>query len=283
MKYLIFVLLVSLLNGVNIPVTIQEDVYNDYINFLSGRNPLEISNYDGAYSRRDVVEVVMLEQALYLGGLRDFEFEFIMTNAEGRDYALLKSGKALIRGTAMWAYDYPSLEAYLYRTIDVVEEGKFEAGFYTEENRVEVLKEKEIEEIFELKVVSSKSWTVDWLTLEKLKFENRVDTAKWENMVNLVANSRADALLAPFQSNEDMSFEAYGFTFVPIKGVKIALADPRIFAVSKKHPMGQIVYESLNKGLKIMKERGIIEKIYIESGFYNQKVKDWQLINDYVE
>ncbi len=283
MKYLIFVLLVSLLNGVNIPVTIQEDVYNDYINFLSGRNPLEISNYDGAYSRRDVVEVVMLEQALYLGGLRDFEFEFIMTNAEGRDYALLKSGKALIRGTAMWAYDYPSLEAYLYRTIDVVEEGKFEAGFYTEENRVEVLKEKEIEEIFELKVVSSKSWTVDWLTLEKLKFENRVDTAKWENMVNLVANSRADALLAPFQSNEDMSFEAYGFTFVPIIGVKIALADPRIFAVSKKHPMGQIVYESLNKGLKIMKERGIIEKIYIESGFYNQKVKDWQLINDYVE
>ncbi len=283
MKYLIFVLLVSLLNGVNIPVTIQEDVYNDYINFLSGRNPLEISNYDGAYSRRDVVEVVMLEQALYLGGLRDFEFEFIMTNAEGRDYALLKSGKALIRGTAMWAYDYPSLEAYLYRTIDVVEEGKFEAGFYTEENRVEVLKEKEIEEIFELKVVSSKSWTVDWLTLEKLKFENRVDTAKWENMVNLVANSRADALLAPFQSNEDMSFEAYGFTFVPIKGVKIALADPRIFAVSKKHPMGQIVYESLNRGLKIMKERGIIEKIYIESGFYNQKVKDWQLINDYVE
>lgn len=283
MKYLIFVLLVSLLNGLNIPITIQEDVYNDYINFLNGRNPLEISNYDGAYSRRDVVEVVMLEQALYLGGLRGFEFEFIMTNAEGRDYALLKSGKALIRGTAMWAYDYPSLESYLYRSIDVVEEGKFEAGFYTEENRVDVLKKKEIEEIFDLKVVSSKSWTVDWLTLEKLKFENRVDTAKWENMVNLVANSRADVLLAPFQPNEDMSFEAYGFIFVPIKGVKIALADPRIFAVSKKHPMGQIVYESLNKGLKIMKEKGLIEKIYIESGFYNQRVKEWRLVNDYVE
>ncbi len=51
-----------------IPAAVPADVMADYSRFLNRRDPLSISDFSGPHSRRDVVEVVLLHQALALGG-----------------------------------------------------------------------------------------------------------------------------------------------------------------------------------------------------------------------
>ena len=52
-------------------IVIPGDVKRDYELFVSGRDPLEIKDYSGLGSRRDVVEVVLIQQALALGGITE--------------------------------------------------------------------------------------------------------------------------------------------------------------------------------------------------------------------
>ena len=48
---------------------------------------------------------------------------------------------------------------------------------------------------------------------------------------------------------------------------------------SKNHPDGKRVFEALNKGIRIMRESGEIEKFYRQAGFINASVKDWAIAN----
>lgn len=51
-----------------IPVYIRDDVYEDYLKFLNGRPVLSIVDFRGATMRRDVADMVLVQQALALGG-----------------------------------------------------------------------------------------------------------------------------------------------------------------------------------------------------------------------
>ncbi len=50
-------------------IAILSDVHADYLHFLKGRDPHAITEFGEFGARRDVVEVILLEQALRLGGL----------------------------------------------------------------------------------------------------------------------------------------------------------------------------------------------------------------------
>ena len=47
---------------------LRDDVYQDYTTFLAGRDPLEIKSFSGHKIRRDVVDMIIAQQALKLGG-----------------------------------------------------------------------------------------------------------------------------------------------------------------------------------------------------------------------
>jgi len=57
------------------------------------------------------------------------------------------------------------------------------------------------------------------------------------------------------------------------------LNDSRHFVVSKKHPKGKETFIALQKGLTILRQRGTITKAFQDSGFFNQQVKNWPIIN----
>ena len=60
-------------------LVIASDVLSDYHKFLGDREPVEIKDYSGNHSRRDVVEVVLLQQALARGG---FQAEVLFKTAD---------------------------------------------------------------------------------------------------------------------------------------------------------------------------------------------------------
>ena len=51
-------------------IYLRDDVYDDYMTFLAGRDPSDITSFVGPKIRRDVVDMVLAQQALAIGGYK---------------------------------------------------------------------------------------------------------------------------------------------------------------------------------------------------------------------
>jgi hypothetical protein len=60
-------------------IYIRDDVFIDYQEFVAGRDVTVINNFSGKNIRRDVVDMIIAQQALKLGG-----FKYTFTYAPGK-------------------------------------------------------------------------------------------------------------------------------------------------------------------------------------------------------
>ena len=263
---------------VAVRVALPADVLKDYTNFLAGRDPLVIKAFNNAHARRDVVEVVLVQQALALGGM-PIKPKFLDVNSYARIQVQLKQGNILLACTSMWHCDLSQWQQDIYISEALIRNGEFEAGIYAHEKRSDVLAVKNLVELQQFKAISNEAWTVDWQTLKRLQLKSLESTAQWTSMIKMLGARRADFTLAPFQKSDDLSFVAEGMTFVPIPKVKIALSGSRHIAIAKNHARADAYFAALNKGIALLRAEGRIKRAYTESGFFNQRVADWTLIN----
>jgi hypothetical protein len=77
----------------------------------------------------------------------------------------------------------------------------------------------------------------------------------------------------PFNSTPDKSFTMGKIHLVPVEGIAVVLKDSRHFVISKLHPEGAEAFQAINKGLKILREKGTISKAYEQAGFFIDKTK----------
>ncbi len=155
----------ALAQSVTIPVSIYLDVFNDYNTFLDGRNPLNISDYSGKSSRRDVIEVVLFQQALALGGL-DVALEMATLPTYLRTQTEISEGTIAATTTTLWLNELEQIRDDIYITEALVENGSFEAGLYTSLKNKVALSAQNIEDVRRLTAVSNKNWEADWKTLQ---------------------------------------------------------------------------------------------------------------------
>jgi hypothetical protein len=255
-------------------VYIPPDVLADYEVFLDGRSPKHIRDYSGEGARRDVIEVVLFQQALHLKGGK-WDIQFVEQPEYGAMLDGIESGEAIASVTSLWRKDLTTRWSNLYITTAVIERGQFEAGFYTPDSNANALQSRTNKKIKALRGVSSRNWVIDWRTLENFGANvHHADT--WGEMVEQVFNGESDYLLAPFQSSDDLSLTLPEGTLVPIPNVKIALMGTRHFAISRTHPLGQEFNNALHRGLMAMKKDGTLEKAYADCGFLNQQARDWR-------
>ncbi|GGP20419.1 hypothetical protein [Silvimonas iriomotensis] len=266
------------------PITIltQQDVYNDYQRFVGKRNPLTLTHFGGEGSRRDVVELVLVQQALAQGGLsRPVKLVKVDNNSDSYTRYLkeILSGNATMGGNSAWQVDLKSIDDKVYISSPLIRSGEFEAGLYTSPDNKKALAARSIEEVRGLTAVVADSWKPDVATLESLKLKQLLQTQSWDSMVGMVEKGRADVLLAPFQPTPDMSLKLGDYTLVPIPQVKVGLAGSRHLFVSRLAPHGAETYDALEKGLAKLRAKGLIEQAYRESGFFNTRTQDWKKIN----
>lgn len=257
-------------------VVMDSDILIDYERFLAGRNVHDISDYSGSHSRRDVIEVVLLNQMLKLGGYQG-ELALMPEDSYRRILHKVGTGAAAVTGTPVWAED--ALPEDVYITEAIVREGEFVVGLYTSPNNKRALAVSDKEGLKELSAVSTRQWRSDWRTLKGLQLRWVYDTFLWPMMVKMVWAGRADITLAPFQPNESMSIISDDITLVPIPNIKVALQGSRHWIISRQHPQGKEIFSALRKGVKIMRKGGRITRAYIECGFFDPRVENWKLIN----
>ncbi len=262
----------------SLKVLIPSDVLTDYQHFLHGRNAIELTDFSGDGSRRDVIEVVLMQQALHLGGIKT-PIEFIQHNAYQRILTELRQGRGFIAATSIWLTDLENIEEDVFISHAVINNGEFEVGFYTTPNNKTALSAKKTSDIRGLSAISSKAWLTDWNTLSALRMNKLISISNWSSMVKMVNAGRADVLLAPFQPTKDMSITIDEVKLIPIPRIKIGLQGSRHFGVSKHYPNAKSLFENFNRGLNILIKQGIVQKAYRQSGFFNNNVTHWKTLN----
>lgn len=211
-----------------------------------GGDPLKITNFESPFASRPVVAMLILHQALALGGL-NAELEFISTPNLSRCISEVKRGKIPLLATDIWEEDF---DDSVYKTAPFVKKGDFEKGIYTYEGS-ELLKQKiDLNTLLQLVPLTEMSWTQDLNLLKKMGFQKITTAPRYELLLKMLQKKRADFVLLEFGKNRDMTYHDPELNAYPVNGVKIVFPNSRHFMVSKLHPDGKKFTKPLNADLK---------------------------------
>jgi hypothetical protein len=264
--------------GQTITAAVDEDIITDYQLFVGERDPLAITHFRGPGARRDVIEIVLLQQALHLGG---FTRKLVLRpeNSYLRILRLIQDGQVALSGALVWKTDLKGYEDSLLISPALIHEGEFIAGLYTHSSNKKALNAKTLAALRQLSAASNNHWKSDIATLHELGIKRIHYATYWLQIVRMVVARRADVTLAPFQSNPDMKVLVGDLELVPIQGIKVSLPGSRHWPISKKHPESAAIDAALKRGIAVLEANKTIQRAYEESGFFHPGVKEWTLIN----
>ncbi|MBQ4812219.1 hypothetical protein A7985_19255 [Pseudoalteromonas luteoviolacea] len=287
MKWLVLVLLVVCSssafshNQLVVDIMSSENFSQRYNAFLNGRSPLDVQDFHPTTngSHIEIIEMVLLQQALFLGG----ETREVVFNPKPSvniiEFSDMIAGDSLILARSVWHEDILNYRGSLYVSDAVVEFGDYEAGLYVTKRNI-ALQNLPKEQLEQLTVVANPRWRVDWRALNNTSINIVSFIGPWETMLNMVETDIVDAMLVNFSVSENLLLNFEGREYVPIQNLKMMLPDSRHFIVSKRHPQGEQIFAALNRGLKILKKKGVLRRALMQSGFINHLVSDWQFINE---
>lgn len=254
----------------NITIYIRDDVYIDYKEFVGDKKINTISDFSGITIRRDVVDMILAQQALKLGGFKH-NFKYAAGKVNFRNTKMLVNGELLISFDSYWLTDALALSEDIYISDAVIRKGEYIAGIYTSPKNSKVLTIKNLDDLKQFTAVSTPKWQTDWQTLQALPLKELIREDEWLSMARMVNIQWIDFLLMPFHSSADQSFVMDKIKLVPVKNIGIELLDSRHFVISKKHPKGEEAIKAINIGLKKLREKGAIVKAYSQAGFFVDK------------
>jgi len=251
----------------NVLIYIRDDVYIDYQQFVAGRDVSTIDNFSGKNIRRDVVDMIIAQQALKLGGFH-YGYNYAPGKVNFRNTKMLQNGKLLISFDSYWLRDALPLAKKVYISDEVIRNGEYIAGIYTSPKNTKTLTINKLSDLEILTAVSTPRWKTDWHTLQQLPIKQLTREDSWLSMVRMVDIQWIDFILMPFNSTPDQSFTMEKVHLIPVKDIGVVLKDSRHFVISKMHPKGEEALIAINKGLKILRKRGAIVKAYTQAGFF---------------
>lgn len=262
----------------SVDIPIESSVLDDYQRFVGNRTIDQIQSFDGAGTRRDVVDMVLVQQALKLGGY-PLQFNFIPSDSSARSTQLFVRGEVLISVDSIWGQTAKRLKSDVYISSAVIERGDYVAAIFTSPQNQKTKSIRQLSDFSGLTAVSSRAYAGDWRLLEQLPLRELRDEYDWSSMAMLVSRGWVDFMLAPFPQHRPFGYRASGIELVAVEGVKVLIDDSRHFVVSKKHPLAEPVFAALQQGLALLRQQGILTKAYQECGFFNPEISHWTILS----
>lgn len=259
-------------------ITVDRDVFEDSRRFLNGRDALSITDFSTSFARRDVVDFILIQQAVALGGIK-LQVRYEPGNYDARNLRSISSGMLLIGLDTFWLAELEKLQDTLYISDPLIRKGEYIAGIYTSPQNTHALSLTSLAQLSQLSAVSSSHWHADWATWQKIGPKRLLDESSWPSQAKLVSRRWVDVMLSPFLPKMPFKIQTEDYHLVAIPGVKVALYDSRHVAVSRSHPDGERVFNALQQGLKLLRQQGRIRQAYTEAGFFHPQVDSWILLN----
>ncbi|NOU51005.1 hypothetical protein HG263_10720 [Pseudoalteromonas sp. JBTF-M23] len=260
-----------------VSVTIEKDIYDYAQTILSGQSVHNIENFNHPLCQRDVVDFVIIQKAIKLGGL-DLTFKFELGNYDARNIRLLLDGLLLVSFDTIWYQQLSKHTDKLYISDPIIRKGEYVTGIYTSPNNINDLKRKISNDLSNVSIVSSRAWYTDWQTLKALKPKSLEDEADWIVMAKMVSRGWIDGMLVSFNNQSPFQYSGHDYFIEAVPDIKIPLQDSRHFAVSRSHPLAEQTFKALQIGIKKLRSQGFIKRAYQQCGFFNEMVKDWRAI-----
>ncbi len=249
-----------------VDIYIRDDVLTDYVAFLDGRSPLSISEFSTKRIRRDVVDMIIAQQALQLGGFEP-RFKYHSGKINFRNTRMLEQGKLLISFDSYWQKDAQAIAEHVYISDPVIRVGEYYAGVYSHPDNTRVQQSLSLEDFQSLSAVSTPRWRSDWQTLEQLPLKKLVREDEWLAQARMVSMQWVDFMLMPMMPQYDNYYQLENIALKANPNLVVLIEDSRHFVISKKHPHGERAFFALQKGLAILRQQGRISKAYKEAGF----------------
>lgn len=223
----------SLLAQDKVLIYIRDDVYQDYLTFLNGRDVHTIDQYSGDAIRRDVVDLILAQQALKLGGF-SYQIIFAPGKVNYRNKKLLSDGLLLLSLDTYWLSDAEEIAEHVHISPPIIRKGEYLAGLYTAPNNKKALSVKSVDELKNFTIVSTPEWQTDWKTVNALPFKEIVKEDEWVSMARMVFIQWVDFILMPFHSSKNREFYFNNQRLIPVPNIAVLLDDSRHFVISKK-------------------------------------------------
>lgn len=249
-----------------IDIYIRDDVYEDYLKFVDGRDVLSIGEFNSPFLRRDVADMVVLQQALALGGFAK-KFNYIPGKVNFRNTKMLENGELLLSFDSYWLTDANAIADKIYISDPVINKGQYLAGLFASPNNKKVFAVTSVEQLAKLTAVSTPKWQTDWQTLSTLPLKQLVQEDEWLSQARMVHMQWVDFMLMPLFNTPDGNYQLEKIHLKMVPKLAILLNDSRHFVISRNHPQGKAAFSALNSGLKQLRSTGKIELIYTRAGF----------------
>ena len=249
----------------------------DYEKFLQEKQlpPEEINDFKSKYSSRVVADLVLISQALKLGGM-DAKLNIVTFPNSARERAQVKKGKIAISGQAHWRTEFDSRVHISSATIP---RGRFIKAILGLPNNEKLKDLRWYTDFQQITTAIVPSWAHDLQLLEKMGVKHIYKAPSRGNLIKMAHAGRVDFILIDFSNKiKDGYFLEDDIKLKVTEKTKIVLDGSRHYMVSKLHPQGDRIYKALEAGVKIMKEKGVFEKALYDVGFYPEGEKDWHII-----
>jgi signal transduction histidine kinase len=258
-------------------IGVPKDVLEDYLVFLGERNIVEVRDYSGEFSRRDVVELAFFIRALTtVWPNAKYELTTIDSYANGIEQ--LRASTIATLATSCWQSDLLAYAEEICVSDAIIQDGRSIVGIYTDPRNQHALACQSLNDFKQLRMVSNRDWSADWNTLEQLGVVHCLDVKTWRQMVYMVSSGEVDALLAPFSTNHDMQIELDDCHLIPVPGLCLALTGSRHYACNKT-AQGRGIAETIFPELKRYLDDGSFELALHQCGFYSEVTERWRILN----
>lgn len=258
-------------------VSMIEANYNDYMELLDGRDPMEIEDRGAFAPTRMTLEPFIFQIAPILGGC-DCKIEvhpYTVDTPHARTLEQIRRGVEISHPIAGFESD-PRYDENIILSEPILTSEEFFVGLYVHEDRKDLLALTNPDDIHALRYVVSEHWEVDKSVINHYGF-NMVTGQSWNEIIQFLVAERGDVILQPFTAEADMSFTdtVIDAKFVPIPNVKLAFPFGRYYTVSRKFEGSEDFVEALNKGIKMLRDDGTLYRANIHAGITNPKIEDF--------
>lgn len=271
--YLLLLVVLASPNAISAVILIPSEVLSDYKSLVGDRSPTNIRDFRGKGSRREVVEVILLLQALDAGNYSR-EIRLRTSPSEAQSMRLLAAGQANLLGTTQWKQALEKFQSRIEPSFTAFRSGEYQFGLYGCKGQLRGATPN----FATISVVADKHKTVVWSALQQAGFKSLTDFGTREARAKMVCLARVQATVAEFPSSSSLDISRGGYTLAPFEGVKLVVDASRHYAISTSATGHDAVSLAVNRGLKTIRRKGVMRRALLQFGMHHPKTDGWREI-----